>query len=290
MTSTQPTVNDDRVLPFTRRLSLFILPFLVAGFLILYSVPDSTDRFFAWTIHPTMTPMMLASAYLGGAYFFARVQREQQWHTIKVGFLAVALFAALLGIATIVHWDKFNHRHVAFWVWTALYFLAPFLVFAAWVANRRFEAASDPHDAVLGNASRVIIAVVGLLALATGIAMFLAPAEVIPIWPWLLTPLTCRVIGAIFSLGSALIVVLPDPRWTTLRLMLQVEVIMLVLILAAALRARGEFYTDRPLTWTLLGGFLAILAGSAYLWWSMETAASAHPMQSHSSRVDEDVT
>jgi hypothetical protein len=282
-------VRDDRVLPFTRRLSLFILPFLVVGFLILYPAPDSTDRFFAWTIHPTMTPMTLASAYLGGAYFFARVQRAQQWHGIKVGFLAVALFAALLGIATIAHWDKFNHRHIAFWVWTALYFLAPFLVFGSWLSNRRFEAPTDPRDAVLGNVSRVIIGMVGLLALTTGIVMFLAPATVIPIWPWLLTPLTCRVVGAIFCLGSALMVVLPDPRWTTLRLMLQVEVIMLVLILAAALRARGEFYTDRPLTWTLLGGFLAMLAGSAYLWWSMEIAASTQPRQGHSNRVDEEV-
>ena len=264
-------VQDDRVLAFSRRVSLFILPFLIVGFLILYPFPNSTDRFFAWTIHPTMTPMMLASAYLGGAYFFLRAQRATHWHHIKVGFPAVALFAALLGIATVLHWDKFHHQHLAFWVWTALYFLAPFLVFGAWLDNGRYEAPADSDERRLPDTVRWIIAGTGALALLTGTVMFLAPSTMIPVWPWLLTPLTCRVVGAIFCLGSALLIVLPDPRVATLRLMLEVELIMIALIVLAALRARGEFYTDRPLTWILLTGFLAMLAGSAYLSWTLRT-------------------
>lgn len=100
--------------------------------------------------------------------------------------------------------------------------------------------------------------------------MFVAPAQVIPIWPWSLTPLTCRVVGAIFCLGSAGIGVLVDPRWTSLRLMLQVEVIMVALMLIAAVRARAEFDTARPVTWLMLGGFVATLACSGWLWYSME--------------------
>ena len=50
----------------------------------------------------------------------------------------MALFATLLGVATVVHWDRFNHGHVAFWLWAGLYFTAPFLVVAAWLANRRY--------------------------------------------------------------------------------------------------------------------------------------------------------
>ncbi len=269
-----PSVRDDRVLPFTRGLSLFILPFLVVGFLVLYPVPGSTDRLFAWTIHPTMTPMTLASAYLGGAYFFYRAQGLRRWHVIKVGFPAVALFAGLLGIATILHWNKFNHQHVAFWIWTALYFVAPFLVFAAWLTNRRYEASAAENERQLGDFSRTIIAAIGSLALVTGIVMFLVPSKVIPIWPWLLTPLTCRVVGAIFCLGSALLIVLWDRRWSTLQLMLQVELIMITLILLAAVRAHNEFFTDRPLTWVMLCGFLAMFVGSVYLSWSMRSPSA----------------
>jgi hypothetical protein len=93
----------------------------------------------------------------------------------------------------------------------------------------------------------------------------------------MLTPLTCRVVGAIFCLGSAGIGVLVDPRWTTTRLMLQVQVLMFVLMLVAAARARTEFNVSRPLTWVMLGGFVSLLLGSAYLWQTMEVRARRAP-------------
>jgi hypothetical protein len=263
-------LRDDRVLLYTRVLSLLIVPFLLVAFVVLYFFPGDTKRLFAWTISPTMTPMLLASAYLGGAYFFLRVLRERRWNVVKTGFVSVALFASLLGVATILHWDKFNHRHVAFWLWTGLYFSAPFLVTGGWLANRRFAAAVGVDERRLGGITRWIVAATGIIALIQGLVMFLAPSQVIAIWPWPLTPLTCRVVGAIFCLGSAGIAVLVDPRWTTLKLMLQVEVLMVTLTLVGVVRARTEFDPGRPLTWLLLGGFLAVLVGSMYLWYAME--------------------
>jgi hypothetical protein len=257
--------HDDRVVASTKVLSVFIAPFLIVAFVILYFFPAETQRLFAWTIKPTMTPMVLASAYLGGFYFFCRVPLQARWAVVKTGFLSVALFAALLGVATILHWDKFNHRHVAFWLWAGLYFVAPFLVVAAWLNNRRFAAPPGADERRLSGGTRGVIAVVGVLALVTGLLMFAAPDLMISVWPWTLTPLTCRVLGAIFCLGSAGVFVLSDPRWITVKLMLQVELIMLGSILIAAVRARGEFFTDRPMTWTMLIGFIAVTIGSALL-------------------------
>jgi hypothetical protein len=217
-----------------------------------------------------MTSMTLASAYLGGSYFFLRVLRETRWNVVRTGFLSVALFASLLGVATIVHWDKFNHHHVAFWLWAALYFTTPLLVLAAWFANQRSAAPAGTDEVRLTGVARWVVGLIGLLALVQGVVMFLAPSPIIAIWPWLLTPLTCRVVGAIFCLGSAGIGVLVDPRWSSVRLMLQVEALMVALILIAAVRARTEFFTDRPLTWLMLGGFVAVLLGSAWLWVTME--------------------
>src|SRR6476660_9866871 len=111
------TPRDDRILGFTRGLSLFIAPFLLVAFVLLYGFPGRTGRLFAWPIRGTMTPMVLASAYLGGFWFFVCVLRERRWAAVKLGFPAVALFATLLGIATIVHWEKFSHSHLAFWLW-----------------------------------------------------------------------------------------------------------------------------------------------------------------------------
>jgi hypothetical protein len=258
-------LRDDRVALFTKGLSVFIAPFLIVAFVLLYFFPYDTARLFAWTIKPSMTPMVLASAYLGGFYFFCRVPFERRWATVKTGFLAVALFASLLGVATILHWEKFNHAHIAFWLWAGLYFVAPFLVVGAWVNNRRFSAPALPGERTLSGATRWIIGFVGMSALVTGSAMFIAPTQMVDVWPWLLTPLTCRVVGAIFCLGSAGAAVMTDPRWINVKLMLQVELIMLVSILIAAVRARGDFYPGRPMTWLMLIGFAAVTIGSAYL-------------------------
>jgi hypothetical protein len=175
MATVVPVTRDDRVLAYTRVLSVAIVPFLLVAFVLLYFFPGDTKELFAWTIHPTMTAMALASAYLGGAYFFLRVPGEPRWNVVKTGFASVALFASLLGVATIVHWDKFNHAHVAFWLWAGLYFTAPFLVFGGWLANRRFAAPACPDEARLGLVARWVVALIGLLALVQGIVMFSRP-------------------------------------------------------------------------------------------------------------------
>ena len=257
------------MLAYTRGVSLFIVPFLVVAFVILYLFPTHTARLWAWTIPITMTSMTLASAYLGGAYFFVRVARSRHWHEVGTGFLAVTTFASLLGVATIVHWEVFAHDHLAFWLWAGLYFVAPFLVLGAWLANRRYAAPAAAGDVLLRPVERAALTVVGGVALVTGIVMFLAPAGMTDIWPWPLTDLSCRVVGATFCLGGALAGVCVDPRWSAARIMLQVETLMLSLILVAAVRAHDELRSE-PLSWPLLLGSLGMLAGSAYLWATYE--------------------
>ncbi|GAA2155066.1 hypothetical protein FHX52_1425 [Humibacillus xanthopallidus] len=268
-------VRDDRVLPATRVLAVVLVPILVAAFVILYGFPADTGRLFAWTISPQLTPMVLASAYLGGAWFFVRVARERRWAAVGAGFLAVCLFATLLGIATVLHWDRFNHGHVAFWLWATLYFVAPVLVLGAWLANSRVAAPPRPDERRIGPVARVVIATGGGLALVQGLVLFASPSLMIPLWPWQLTPLTCRVVGAIFCLGSAGLVVIGDPRWERLRLLVEIATVMLTLMLVGGLRARGDLHTDRLLTWLLVVGFVGALLGSLYLWWSMRRPVGA---------------
>jgi hypothetical protein len=270
-------MRDDRVLGYTRGLSAFIVPFLVVAFVILYLFPEHTPKLWAWPIAATMTSMMLASAYIGGAYFFLRVIWERRWHEVAAGFLAVTAFASLLGVATLLHWHLFSHHHASFWAWAGLYFTAPFLVIGAWLANRRYGVPVADGDVLLRPSERVVITALSVLALATGVVMFVAPTSMIDLWPWPLTPLTARVVAATFCLGGAGAGVWFDARWTSLRMMLQVEVIMLVLILVAAVRARDEMISGRAFTWPLLVGVVLMLVGSAYLWVSYEVRPGRAP-------------
>jgi hypothetical protein len=267
-----PGSDEDRVLPATRALSIFIIPFLVVGFAVLYFWPADTQRLFAWTIKPPLTAMVLGSVYLGGAWFFLQAARATSWQAVKGGFVPVGVFATLMGVTTVLHWDRFNHGHVAFWLWAGLYFTTPFLVFGVWLANRRVAppapATAGPHPdgiAVSGPAVAAIGAM-GLLATAMGVFLYVAPGRAIDVWPWTLTPLTARVMAAIFSLGVAGTGIFFDRRWRAVRIPLQVAMIMLVLILVGAVRGRHDFDGSNALSWLLIGGFVAVLAGSAVLY------------------------
>jgi hypothetical protein len=239
-----------------------VTPFLLEAFVILYLLPDRTGDLFAWPIAPSLTSRVLASAYLCGA-FFLRVLREQHWHVVGNGFLSVLAFASLLGIATVLHWDKFTHDHVSFWTWSALYFGAPFLVLAVWLANRRYAAPVAPGDPLLGTATRVTIVAVGLFGAVLGIAMFLAPDAFVPHWPWPLTPLTARVVAAVLCLAGAGVGSWRDPRWTAASRMLEVTVIMAALMLVGTALGHAELDTGSPLFWPWLLGLVGLLVGSA---------------------------
>ena len=264
-------VRDDRVSALTRWVSLVIIPFLVVAFVVLVPWPSDTARFFAWDIKPTLTPMVLGSVYLGGAYFFLRAFRATEWHTVKGGFVPVGTFATLMGVATIAHWDKFLHTHVAFWLWAGLYFTTPFLVFWVFLANRKHDAPANGADLLLSVGVSRIIAVVGGLSLLTGMFLFLLPSRAVTIWPWTLTPLTARVLGAIFCLGLAGLGVVFDRRWSSARVLLQVAALMLALIVLAGARATGEFDSANAMTWLISGGFVAVLAAVVVLYLRMET-------------------
>jgi len=264
--------HDDRILPETRWLAAVIIPFLVVAFIILYFWPHDTDKLFAWTIKPAMTPMMLAAAYLGGIYFFARVIPAKQWHLVKLGFLPVTAFATLLGIATLLHWDRFNHSHISFYTWTILYFTTPFLVFAVWLRNRTTDSGiPEPNELIIHPMIRLLIGIIGLITLAVSLLLFLQPALMISLWPWMLTPLTARVVGAMFALpGIVGLGIATEKRWSAARIILEAQACSIVVILIAAAFSLDDFAPSNPLTWLFVGGLTFLLVAIAALYLGCE--------------------
>jgi hypothetical protein len=269
--------RDDRVVRETRLLSILIVPFLVLGFGILYLFPGHTRELFAWTIKPQMTAMMLGAAYVGGVYFFLRAATAPSWVSVQAGFPPVAVFATLLGLTTILHWDRFNHAHIAFITWTALYFTTPFLVAAVWIRNR----ARDPHtakelDLPRPRAVGTVMVAVGVAVLACAAFLFLRPDVAIQVWPWPLTPLTARVVASLFALaGVAQICTGLDRRWSASRITLQSQLLSLAAIELATVLSWADFRPASPLRWTFAGGLLALLLAIGALMVTMDRRRSA---------------
>ena len=82
--------------------------------------------------------------------------------------------------------------------------------------------------------------------------LYLFPSRGADVWPWHLTPLTARVLGAVFALGGAGVGTWWERRWSAIRILAQVAGVMLVLIVIAAARAHAEFDTSKALTWLFL--------------------------------------
>jgi hypothetical protein len=268
--ATEPP-RDDRVLRSTRYVAAFIMPFLVVAFVVLFPWPSDVARLFAWPIKPSISPMILGSIYIGGAYFFFRVVRASQWHTVAGGFLPVGTFASLMGITTILHWDKFIHDRLAFWLWAGLYFTTPFIIFTVFVVNQRRSNRSADGELLMPQLAALLIGVGRFCAIGMSAFMYLFPQHAIDSWPWKLTPLTARMLSAIFALGIAGLGAFRDRRWSSARVLLQVAGVMFALIFVAGIRAHSEFNNSRPLMWLFAIGFGATVIAGTALYIAMES-------------------
>jgi hypothetical protein len=250
--------RDDRILRETRWLGLIIIPFLAVAFVILYLFAGHTKDLFAWNIQPAMSAMLLGAAYLGGIVFFWRVARGARWSTVTVGFPAVTTFAALMGLATILHWDRFNHGSFAFTVWAILYFVTPFLVPLAWVRNRLTDPGPQARDLMLFTLARRVFTGSGAVALLIGVALFIAPVPMASVWAWALTPLTARVVAALFALaGVEQLGIALDGRWRAAKALLLSQMVSVVAILLASLACWDQFIPGRAMGWFFVVGMTA---------------------------------
>jgi hypothetical protein len=212
-----------KLYPGTQLLAALIVPILVAAFIMLFLFPHDTGRLFAWPINPPMSAMVLGATYLGGAYFFTRVLISNDWRSIRLGFLPVSIFAAILGIATILHWERFNHGHISFILWAFLYFTLPFVIFAYWFLNQRSNSLGmGQNEPKIPLWVRAGIGILGSVLVVSSLILLIVPEAMIPAWPWTLTPLTARVMAAMSALaGMVGIGVAVDRSWEPARIPLQ---------------------------------------------------------------------
>ena len=274
---TIPLAGSDRILRYTKVIAAIILPFLAVASFLLYILPTRTDELFAWTIEPPLTAMFLASAYLGGIWFFVQVLRQRAWHRVRYGFPAVVLFATLAGIATFLHWDKFHFGHISFIVWVVLYVTTPFLTLTALLANHRADdRAFESKDFRIPLLARLVLAIVGIVALVTGLVLFVNPAPLIEVWAWPLTPLTGRIVGAILTLpGAVNLWMLFDSRWSAFKPITQASLFSLVFIVLALAISWAQLDWTRPATPLLVVGLGASLVVYAGFYLYCERAARA---------------
>jgi hypothetical protein len=245
-----------RTNPLTRWVAGFIVLILADAAQLLSFYPARTAELFAWDIQPPLTAMVLASAYIGGGYFFARVLFGAPWERVAPGFPPVIVFVWLAAGATALHLDRFIHESLPFAAWATLYVATPIGVPLLYAYNRgRFER---PESEPLPRPLRLALAAAGALVVAVGIVMFVAPSVAIDVWPWTLTPLNSRIVAAVVALfGSVWISVAADGTAAGARIPLEAHAIGLAALLVALARD-GEGLVVAAVAALMLGATVAV--------------------------------
>jgi len=274
-----PSPTQGIVLKETRWLALLVIPILAAAFLILYITPDTGGEHFAWQIKPRMSSMMLGATYFTGVIYFSVVLRARYWHQVRLGLLPVALFATMLGVATILHWDKFNHSQFEFWLWVVLYWALPFVLVWAWLRNERHARPPSKLQAEvhISLSSRWILATLGVALGVTSLLLFFVPSLMAAHWPWTISALTSRITAAELGLFSFFMLeVAVVARWSEVRSLLFPQLISPIFFATCIIASWGDFDKSNPLTWLFIGFVLVVfVAGFPAMYFPMEARRKA---------------
>jgi hypothetical protein len=248
----------------------------------LYLLPDRTDTWFAWTIHPPLTAAVLGAGYWASLVLELLSARERLWARARVAVPAVLLFSTLTLVITLVHADRFHFHsprlitRAGTWGWLIVYVSVPVAMSWLLVAQHRRARPDPPRVAPLAAWVRIVLVVQAAVMLLVGVVMLLAPRAVLGGWPWELTPLTCQAIGAwAVGIGTIAAHAAGENDWWRLRPMMLGYTMLGLLQLTAVLRFPADLDRSRAAAVVYVCFLATILLLGGYGCWRTQRAQRA---------------
>lgn len=252
---------------------------LVASCLVfLAGVPlfvgaEQTERYFAWTVKPVLTAAFLGASYWSSFFLEFLVSRERVWARGRAVVPGVLLFTVLTLVATLLHLDRFHFNsplliaRVVTWFWLAIYALVPVAMLVLLVRQLSIPGGDPPRRDPLPPWMRIIVGVEAAVVLPIGAALYVAPLWAGRLWPWTLTPLTGRAVGAWFvGLGLVTAQVIWEADFGRIRPVMIASTIFAALQFVALLRYPRDMSWNSPPAFAYLLLLLSILAVGIYGW------------------------
>jgi hypothetical protein len=287
-TPVRPAAGRRReLLPVTRGLLVAFSVLTALGTVALLVLPGRTAEVFAWTIQPPVTAAFLGAGYAAGCTLVVLSLRDPVWAHSRVPVLTILVFTLLTLVATLVHVDRFHFQpefaaspllaRGAAWFWTAVYVLVPLGILVAVGFQERAPGTDPPRRWPVPIVLRAALAVESVVLLAVGAAISVAPSTAGTLWPWTLTPLTARVVGAwlvAFGIAAALATLAGDLE--RLRTATIAYTLFGALQLVVVAVHRGDVAWDRPAAWLYLAVAAAVVLTGAAGWHRAPAPAGRH--------------
>ena len=176
------------------------LVFLAGLQLTVFS--EQTATYFAWPINPPITAAFLGAAYWAAVPVEVIAARQRSWAEARLAVPAIWLFTTLTLFVTLAHVDKFHFSSPvqsaqgAAWFWLAIYAGVPVAMLLVGWHQIRVPGGDPPRGAAPPVWMRIIVLGQGVGMLVVGVGLLALPDVVKSVWPWMLTPLTARAVGA----------------------------------------------------------------------------------------------
>jgi hypothetical protein len=239
---------------------------------ILFGLSTRTDRFFAWTIPVPLTAALLGAAYLGSGFGEIAAARTRIWAESRIAMPGVLVFSALTGGLTLVHREAFHFSggypvtaRVVAWGWAIVYVAFPIASVVVLLGQARVAGADPAPARPLPAGFRVALAAQGALMFAVGAALFVVPGPTRGIWPWPLTDLTARAVGA-WAIGLAVgcLQAIAANDWSRVRVAMPFFAGVGVLALVAIVRFPQAVDWRRPAAWILIALLVSLVLTGGY--------------------------
>jgi hypothetical protein len=244
-------------------LTASILVFVIG--IPLFLLSTQTESFFAWTINSSLTAAFLGASYWSSGVLEYLASRERTWANSRIAVPAVLLFTTLTLIVTVLHRDRFHftspglHTRAGTWAWLLVYAVVPVLMGLLLLRQRTVPGSDPPRRAPLPGWMRATLTLQAIVMIPLGLALLVAPLRAASLWPWELTPLTGRAIGAwLTSLGVAAAHTVWENDGTRVRIALRSYLVLSVLQGMALLRYSGEMRWNSASAWIYLLILLSI--------------------------------
>lgn len=279
-----PAAAPRRLTVGMRRMLVVAAGLVLGTGLILMLLTRRTGEFFAWTIEPPLTAAFLGAGYLASVGFQLVAAREPLWAAARVAVTATLVFTTLTTIATLLHFDRFHTDSsepgalLVTYAWIAVYVGVPPVMSVLLVRQLRGAGADPPRVAPFGAGFRVILGLQAAVMVTLGAALFVAPVATAELWPWQLTPLTARAVGAwLFGLGVAAAHSLAENDWARVRPTAAGVLGLGIFHLIALARFGGDVDWDAASAWIYAGFLVSVLAVGIYASWAAWRTARLQP-------------
>jgi hypothetical protein len=248
--------------------------------LSLYVGAAHTERFSAWTIRPPLSAAFLGAGYAAGFVLAVSALRARLWAYARIALVAAFTFATLTLIVTLLHLDRFHFdatpvvARTTAWAWLVVY-----LVFPVWTAVLIVlqECRPGPDPAVARPLRPWFALALGLqggVLVVAGAALLATHSWTMSRWPWELTPLTSRAVGAwLVAYGVAAFAGILERDLLRIRPAAATFVALGVMQLLALARFAGDVRWEEPAAWAYVLLLCALTATGLYARLSPAAAA-----------------